>query len=154
MTQYLMKSGRLVLLGLLWVPTLIAEPVPPGDKPVQVVRDTEPDLQDPTQMNQNFRAALTRMAQAKGSGNGGGVAIPVLPDIKLLASLLGNEADQRSSALLKIGDKSYPVHEKDIVTAYASAKTQLDVELQVMEIHKHFVKLMMISPINKLLILR
>ncbi len=159
MTGYLMKLS-LFILGF-WVPVLLAESLPAGaGKAVEVIRDSQPgavkesELQDPTLMTQSFRDALTRMAQAKGTGSTGPVVQPVLPEIKLIASLLGNNADLKSTTLLRIGDKTYSARENDIVTVFSSAKTQLDVELQVIEIHKYFVKLMMISPINKTLILR
>ncbi len=136
----------LFMLGF-WVPVLLAESLPAGT-------GKEAELQDPTLMTQSFREALTRMAQAKGTGNTGAVVQPVLPEIRLMASLLGNDAGLKSTTLLKIGDKTFSARENDIITVFSSAKTQLDVELQVIEIHKYFVKLMMISPINKTLILR
>ena len=161
MTGYLMKLS-LFILGF-WVPVLLAESLPAGaGKAVEVIRDSqpgsvkEPELQDPTLMTQSFRDALTRMAQtqAKGAVNRSVVAQSELPEIKLSASLLGDNSGIKSFALVKIGDKTYSAHENDIIIAYDNAKEKLDVELQVIEIHQYFVKIMLISPINKTLILR
>lgn len=105
-------------------------------------------LEDPTRLNESFRAALqhtgrTQVAPEKGA------AAPVLPNISLVASVCGMHNDN-AAAMLKINDKTEIVHAGDKLTRIE--KNQL-VEIHILELHRRHVKVK-VYPSNEILILR
>lgn len=137
---------------------VIAPEIPPN-KTLSSVDSSMPseEIRDPTVMNQNFRDALKRITQQPGvpdvKGSAAAPAVAAAPKISLIACILGANTSMHS-ALLMVDDKKYTVRIGDIVAPLATLKTQTDLEFQVTDIHKHYVKILMISPINKTLVLR
>lgn len=110
------------------------------------------DLEDPTRLNENFRAALEHAAgkqAASGNASGGAVQGPALPDIALVASVCPVHKGQ-PAAMLRIKDKTEMVRAGDRITYIEN--NQL-VEIQVIEIDRHHVRVR-IYPGNETVILR
>ena len=113
------------------------------------------ELKDPTLMNQNFRDALNRVTQNKTGtvanipGAGSAPVAPVLPKISLLANVWGGQKN-KSSAMLRINDKTAMVYAGDKVTSFENNQV---IEIQVLEIQKNHVKIK-VFPANETIILR
>ena len=125
-------------------PTVKNAPPPPGD--------SAPDggLKDPTLMNQNFRDALNRKTNKAVNGPAGPASeTPVLPKIRLLASVCGGQKNT-NSAMLDINGKTHMVRADD---KFSFVDNNRVMEIQVIEIHEHYVKVMVL-PFNETLILR
>ena len=130
-------------------PTKAAKAPKRGEQPAADDGASE-RLEDPTRMNENFRAALQHSGRTKAAPESGAAApAPVLPDIKLVASVCGRR-NPGAAAMLRIDDKTEIVHAGDKLTRIE--KNQL-IEIHVLEIHRRFVKLM-VFPSNEILILR
>ena len=105
---------------------------------------------DPTLMNKNFRDALNLKAGKAGSGTAtAATAAPTLPKITLLASICGAQKNS-NSAMLGINGKTEMVRAGDKFSIVENSRVM---EVEVMEIHEHYVKVMVL-PFNEILIIR
>ena len=100
-------------------------------------------------MNQNFRDALTRNKADKAGSGTGPAAAAALPKITLLASICGAQKNS-NSAMLGINGKTEMVRAGDKFSIVENSRVM---EVEVMEIHPHYVKIMVL-PFNEALILR
>ena len=145
-------------------PTVIAEKMGQGIKNMALPasRSVKPELgnsanqgelKDPTQMNQNFREALNRVTQNRTGTVAPGASIapaaPALPKMSLIASVCGGHKS-KNSAMLRINDKTEMVYAGDKITTFESNQI---VEIQILEIHKHHVKVRVL-PADETIILR
>jgi hypothetical protein len=133
----------------------MADPVKAHKEPKGLVRPgsgeaASDSLEDPTRMNESFRAALQHSGRATSAPQSGAAApAPVLPEITLVASVCGRHLDN-AAAMLRINDKTEIVHTGDKLTRVE--KNQL-IEIHILEIHHRFVKVK-VFPSNEILILR
>ena len=110
---------------------------------------TDGKLTDPTLMNQNFRDALNRKAGKAGSGTGpAAVAATALPKITLLASICGGQ-NNTNSAILGINGKAQMVRAGDKFSVIDNSRVM---EVQVIEIHAHYVKIIVPYSIEPLIL--
>ena len=124
-------------------PTLKNALTPPGGS------TSDSKITDPTRMNQSFRDALNRKASKVGNGVGPAVAAAALPKITLLASICGAQKNS-NSAMLGINGKTEMVRAGDKFSIIENSRVM---EVEVMDIHPHYVKVMVL-PFNETLILR
>ena len=96
---------------------------------------TDGKIIDPTLMNQNFRDALTRKSGTVANGPGPAAATG-LPKITLLASICGGQKTI-NSAILGINGKAEMVRAGDKFSVIENNRVM---EVQVIEIHEHYVK--------------
>lgn len=108
------------------------------------------DIKDPTAMNENFRAALSKTKpSSKTATNSPATATPSLPDIKLLAAVCEHHPE-KNHAMLSVNGKSEMIGVGDKITSLVSNHL---IEIEVLEIQKNHVRLRL-QPNNETLILR
>lgn len=109
------------------------------------------DIKDPTSMNENFRAALTRQNNTP-TGKAGvtpAVAAPSLPEIKLLALACGHHKE-KNHVMISINGKSEMIGMGERTTTLVNNQV---VEIEVLDIQKNYVRLQL-HPSNQTIILR
>ena len=109
------------------------------------------EIEDPTQMNQNFREALSRIRQNK-PGTVAPTAVsaaPALPDIKLLATAC-NMHEGKNHIMLSVDGKTEMVSINDKITVVKSNRV---IEIVILGINKNEVRLKL-NPGNEDIILR
>lgn len=113
------------------------------------------DIKDPTNMNENFRAALNRLDKNKApTGSNANSALPApavtsFPVIKLLAVACEHHPE-KNHAMLSVNGKSEMVGFGEKMTTLVNNQV---VEIEVLEIQKNHVRLRL-HPNNETIILR
>ena len=116
-------------------------------------RAANDDVQDPTNMNENFRAALNRLTQTKSATktttNLPVTIAPSFPDIKLLALACEHHKD-KNHAMISINGKSQMLGVGEKSTTLLNNRI---FEIEVLDIDKTHVRLRL-QPNNDIIILR
>ncbi len=114
------------------------------------------ELNDPTQMNQNFRDALNSELANKGSSKNVTGTVPApqnqeskTPQITLIANVHSSNTE-KSRAVLRVNNKSEMVGVGDTITYFQGDNL---IKIDVQEITKKHVKIMLV-PTNQTLIIR
>lgn len=121
-----------------------------GVMPTPANNTNKGGLQDPTQMNQNFREALQGRSTPTAAPAPGIVAPSLeLPDMRLLASVCGMHKE-KNHVMLQINGKTEMVGIGDTITTIKGAQI---FEIQVIEVEGKHVKVV-VQPANITVILR